>query len=127
MAATVSRTSTSSLYSLETASRNASKICALRPRTDACATRVSEKGPKPDAKKILCVRDAMNRSSSEFTNGTIFRQTGRTCADVRCTKAGEPCAYVVIREGVPSLCMVPLPEEKRVGREWTEVEYWVRE
>jgi hypothetical protein len=85
-----------------------------------------EKGPKFYATKNCCVRDAINRSTSDFSNGITFGATGRVSADVRCTKAREPCAYVVMHEDVPSLCMVPLPEEKRVGKTWTELGYWVQ-
>ena len=109
--------------SLETHFTN---MCSAGKLRRTCYARI-EKGPYPYAKKNICVRDAINRRQGESSNGIAFRETGKACADDRCTKAKEPCTYVVMHENAPSLCMVPLPEKNRVGKAWTELEYWIRE
>jgi hypothetical protein len=41
-------------------------------------------------------------------------------ADDRCAKARKPCIYLCMQRTDLVLRVVPLPEEKRVGKTWLE-------
>lgn len=97
------------------------------PEHRAARYRGVKKDPRTYAKKPMCIRDCLVRTRGEIGTRASFRETGKASADVRCTKAREPCTFLIMHDKVPTLCMVPLPEEKRIGKAWTELEYWIRD
>jgi len=84
------------------------------------------KNPKAYMDKPVCFRDLILHSRTASTHGSLFKKTGKVCADERCNKARDPCMHLFMHNKVPSLCLVPLPEVDRIGKAWTEFTYWVR-
>jgi hypothetical protein len=56
-----------------------------------------------------------------FNNGDVFKKS----ACDQCIRQHVPCTYVIKVSGNPALCVVPLPEVLRVGKESTDVGFWV--
>jgi hypothetical protein len=71
--------------------------------------------PLKYAQKPMCVRDILLRGRESSAQGLLFRESHSTGADDRCVKAKELCMYLALRNGQPTLCMVPLPEDLRMG------------
>jgi len=90
-----------------------------------CYRRIA-KHPEKYLEKPMCVRDIVLRGRNVSVQGTIFRDKDKVSADDRCFKAKEPCAYLVMHKGTPTLRIVPLPEDLRSGMSWRNLGFWVQ-
>jgi hypothetical protein len=83
--------------------------------------------PHKYVQKPMCVRDILLRGRESSAQGLLFRESHSTGADDRCVKAKEPCMYLILHNGQPTLCTVPLPEDLRMGMTWRSMGFWVQQ
>jgi hypothetical protein len=83
--------------------------------------------PHKYIQKPMCVLDILLRGRESSAQGLLFRESHSTGADDRCVKAKEPRMYLILHNGQPKLCMVPLPEDLRMGMTWRSEGFWVQQ
>jgi hypothetical protein len=74
---------------------------------------------------LTCLRTHIipnvQKRKSIFNDGGVSKES----ACDQCIRNHVPCTYLIEVGGNPTLCVVPLPEGLRVGKEWRDVEFWV--
>jgi hypothetical protein len=60
------------------------------------------------------------KGEGTLNNGGVFKKS----ACDQCIGEYVPCTYLIELSGNPTLCVVPLPEVLRVGKESTDVGFW---
>jgi hypothetical protein len=85
------------------------------------------RNPNTYVDKPYCLRDMIIKNGTLKAKAEEIGQNeeNKHVADERCIRAREPCMYLAQNNGVPTLCVVPLPEELRQGRKWREPKFWI--
>jgi hypothetical protein len=99
----------------------------FRKMTSSCLSRMNRyrwiaRNPTSYSDKAHCVRNLLTQAKDKVIDQGEER---KYIANERCINAKEPCMHLAQHKGVPTLCVVPLPEELRQGRKWREPKFWI--
>jgi hypothetical protein len=71
---------------------------------------------------LRCRAGGIYRHVNNFTRGGGLNNEG---ADDFCLERRVPCVYLMDWEGEATLCVKPIPEYWRAGKEWADVGFWI--
>jgi len=119
---------------LELERRFNATIRAYKSRVEAY--RKLLRNPAKYAERPFCVCDQIFKNLKLTSRGKVltsqsFGKGGRVgvSADDKCIKENLPCLHLICNEVGDGhvLCIVPLPEQLRGTKEWTDLKFWVEE
>ena len=81
--------------------------------------------PAKRLRDSTCIRAFLCGTNREAT--AVFKWGGvsRQSVDDTCIKNGSPCAVTMPYQGRHAVCLLPLPEIRRTGKDWKDAEFWI--